>query len=176
MIMMGLEFTGDVPFDDVYVHSVILAPDGRRMSKSLGTGIDPLEAINEYGADALRFGLMAMSSSQDVRYSTKRVEQGRDLANKMWNASRLVLMNVDPVPPAPQAATVEDRWILSRLQRTVGRVHRKDRGIRLRPRGARPLWVLLERVLRLVSRDGEAAAIRKSAGRQAGRRVCGGTG
>ena len=97
MIMMGLEFAGDVPFDDVYVHSVILAPDGRRMSKSLGTGIDPLEAIDEHGADALRFGLMAMSSSQDVRYSVKRVEQGRDLANKMWNASRLVLLNTDPV-------------------------------------------------------------------------------
>jgi valyl-tRNA synthetase len=92
------------------------------MSKSLGTGIDPLEAIDEYGADAVRFGLMAMSSSQDVRYSEKRVEQGRDLANKMWNASRLVLMNVEPVPPAPQAETVEDRWILSRLQRTVAGV------------------------------------------------------
>ena len=69
MMMMGLEFTGEVPFEDVYVHSVILAPDGRRMSKSLGTGIDPLEAVEEQGADALRFGLMAMSSSQDVRYS-----------------------------------------------------------------------------------------------------------
>ena len=70
MVMMGLEFAGDVPFDDVYVHSVILAPDGRRMSKSLGTGIDPVEAIEEHGADALRFGLMAMSSSQDVKYSS----------------------------------------------------------------------------------------------------------
>ena len=62
---------------------------------------------------------MAMSSSQDVRYSAKRVEQGRDLANKMWNASRLVLMNVEPVPPSPRAETVEDRWILSRLKRTM---------------------------------------------------------
>ena len=97
MVMMGIEFAGDVPFDDVYVHSVILAPDGRRMSKSLGTGIDPVEAITEHGADALRFGLMAMSSSQDVKYSTKRVEQGRDLANKLWNASRLVLLNAASV-------------------------------------------------------------------------------
>ena len=122
MIMMGLEFADDVPFDDVYVHSVILAPDGRRMSKSLGTGIDPIEAISEHGADALRFGLMAMSSSQDVRYSTKRVEQGRDLANKMWNASRLILLNTDPVAPEPRPETVEDRWMLSRLQRAIGEV------------------------------------------------------
>jgi valyl-tRNA synthetase len=119
MIMMGLEFAGDVPFEDVYVHSVILAPDGRRMSKSLGTGIDPLDAIDEHGADALRFGLMAMSSSQDVRYSVARVEQGRDLANKLWNASRLVLINSGEVVPAARPETVEDRWILSRLQRTM---------------------------------------------------------
>jgi valyl-tRNA synthetase len=122
MIMMGLEFAGDVPFNHVYVHSVILAPDGRRMSKSLGTGIDPIEAISEHGADALRFGLMAMSSSQDVRYSTKRVEQGRDLANKMWNASRLILLNTDHVAPAPRPETVEDRWMLSRLQHAIGEV------------------------------------------------------
>jgi valyl-tRNA synthetase len=120
MIMMGLEFAGDVPFDDVYVHSVILAPDGRRMSKSLGTGIDPVEAISEHGADALRFGLMAMSSSQDVKYSLGRVEQGRDLANKLWNASRLVLMNAGDTEPAPRPATAEDRWIVSRLQRLIG--------------------------------------------------------
>jgi valyl-tRNA synthetase len=120
MIMMGLEFAGDVPFEDVYVHSVILAPDGRRMSKSLGTGIDPLEAIEAHGADALRFGLAAMSSSQDVRYSLARVEQGRDLANKLWNASRLVLLNAGDVEPTPRPETVEDRWIVSRLQRVIG--------------------------------------------------------
>ncbi len=125
MIMMGLEFAGEVPFDDVYVHSVILAPDGRRMSKSLGTGIDPLLAIDELGADALRFGLMGMSSSQDVRYSVKRVEQGRDLANKMWNASRLVLLNTDAVSAQPLRETVEDRWIVSRLQRLTGGVTAK---------------------------------------------------
>jgi valyl-tRNA synthetase len=122
MIMMGLEFADDVPFDDVYVHSVVLAPDGRRMSKSMGTGIDPLEAIGEHGADALRFGLMAMSSSQDVKYSLERVEQGRAFANKMWNASRLVLINTDPVEPAPRPETAEDRWILTRLQRTIEKV------------------------------------------------------
>jgi valyl-tRNA synthetase len=119
MVMMGIEFAGDVPFEDVYVHSVILAPDGRRMSKSLGTGIDPVEAIEEHGADALRFGLIAMSSSQDVKYSTARVEQGRDLANKLWNASRLVLMNAREAESAAGPETVEDRWIVSRLQRLI---------------------------------------------------------
>jgi valyl-tRNA synthetase len=119
MIFSGLELLGEVPFTDVIIHSTVLARDGRRMSKSLGTGIDPLDAISEHGADALRFGLMAMSSSQDVRYSLARVEQGRDLANKLWNASRLVLMNAQDVEPAPRPETVEDRWIVSRLQRVI---------------------------------------------------------
>src|SRR4051795_5505522 len=79
MVMLGLEFTGDVPFEHVYVHSVILAPDGRRMSKSLGTGMDPLEEIERHGADAVRFGLLAMSSTQDVRYSSEKVQQGQRL-------------------------------------------------------------------------------------------------
>jgi valyl-tRNA synthetase len=121
MVMMGLEFTGDVPFTDVYVHSVIQAPDGRRMSKSLGTGIDPLEEIDRHGADAVRFGLLAMSSTQDVKYSSEKVQQGQQLANKLFNASRFVLGNVRAdVAAAPRPATVEDRWILSRLQRIVG--------------------------------------------------------
>ena len=120
MIMTSLEFTGEAPFSDVYVHSIIQAPDGRRMSKSLGTGIDPLEEMEQHGADALRFGLLAMSSTQDVRYSAARVQQGRDLANKMWNASRLVLMEArDDVEPGPRSSHVEDRWIASRLQRAV---------------------------------------------------------
>jgi valyl-tRNA synthetase len=120
MIMTSLEFTEQVPFTDVYVHSVIQAPDGRRMSKSLGTGIDPLDEIDELGADALRFGLLAMTSTQDVRFSQARVQQGRDLANKMWNASRLILMEArDDVEPGPRSAHVEDRWIASRLQRAV---------------------------------------------------------
>ena len=120
MIMTSLEFTGEVPFTDVYVHSIIQAPDGRRMSKSLGTGIDPLEEMERHGADALRFGLLAMSSAQDVRFSEARVQQGRDLANKMWNASRLVLMEArDDVEPGPRTNRVEDRWIASRLQRAV---------------------------------------------------------
>ena len=123
MVMMGVEFTGRLPFSDVPIHSVIQAPDGRRMSKSLGTGIDPLDEIGEHGADAVRFGLLAMASTQDVRYSEDRVKQGRDLANKLWNASRLILLGVqegvEPSPDHPQ--TPEDRWILSRLERVTAR-------------------------------------------------------
>jgi valyl-tRNA synthetase len=125
MVMMGIEFPGAIPFRDVYVHSVIQARDGRRMSKSLGTGIDPLDEIDERGADALRFGLLAMSSTQDVRYSDAKVEQGSDLANKLWNASRLILLNAAEVEPAPRTAKVEDRWLLSRLERTIASVTEK---------------------------------------------------
>ncbi len=134
MIMMGLEFTGQVPFSDVYVHSVIQAPDGRRMSKSLGTGIDPLDEIERHGADAVRFGLLAMSSSQDVRYSAEKVEQGWRLANKLFNAARFVLTSAEVAGAAadtdPQPTTLEDRWILSRLARveadTAERLERFD--------------------------------------------------
>ena len=125
MVMMGPRVPGEIPFHDVYIHSVIQAPDGRRMSKSLGTGIDPLDEIEGNGADAVRFGLLAMSSTQDVRYSEAKVQQGRDLANKMWNASRLVLLNVADVAPAPSSARAEDRWIVSRLERTVESVSGK---------------------------------------------------
>jgi len=125
MIMTGLEFPGAIPFRDVYVHSVIQARDGRRMSKSLGTGIDPLEEIDVHGADALRFGLLAMSSTQDVRFSDAKVQQGRDLANKLWNASRLILLNAAEVEPAPRPTCVEDRWLLSRLERTIASVTEK---------------------------------------------------
>lgn len=121
MIMMGLEFRGEVPFRDVYIHSVIQAPDGRRMSKSLGTGIDPLDVIDAHGADATRFGLLAMSSTQDVRYSAEKVEQGQRLANKLFNASRFALLRladgVEASPGTGATRSVEDRWILSRLQR-----------------------------------------------------------
>jgi valyl-tRNA synthetase len=136
MVMMGLRFTGDIPFADVNVHSVIQAPDGRRMSKSLGTGVDPLALIEggprppafaqggsfpAYGADAVRFGLLAMSSSQDVRFSEEKIAQGQALANKLYNATRFVALRVGTgaagaAEAAPRPRTVEDRWILSRLQ------------------------------------------------------------
>jgi len=125
MIMTGIEFAGDVPFRDVYVHSVIQARDGRRMSKSLGTGVDPLEEIDAHGADALRFGLLAMSSTQDVRFSDAKVQQGADLANKLWNASRLILLGVAEVEAAPRPRTVEDRWLLSRMEATIASVTAK---------------------------------------------------
>jgi valyl-tRNA synthetase len=143
MVMMGLEFTGEIPFSRVNVHTVIQAPDGRRMSKSLGTGIDPMQLIEggprppvfeeggdfpAYGADAVRWGLLAISSSQDVRFNEERVAQGRQLANKLYNASRLVLLRVPEgtVLPetAPAPATVEDAWILSRLQAAEAEVAR----------------------------------------------------
>jgi valyl-tRNA synthetase len=133
MVMMGIEFTGQVPFSDVSIHSIIQAPDGRRMSKSLGTGIDPLDLIEggprppafaqggefpAYGADAVRWGLAAMSSGQDVRFSEDKIAQGQQLTNKLWNAARLILLGVGPDARAAAApTTVEDRWILSRLER-----------------------------------------------------------
>src|SRR5215204_756513 len=126
MVMMGIEFAGDVPFDDVYIHSVIQAPDGRRMSKSLGTGIDPLDEIESHGADAVRFGLLAMSSSQDVRYSAEKIAQGQRLANKLWNASRLVLLEVPAdTRPAPRPTRPEDHWVLSRLAAAVEATDRR---------------------------------------------------
>jgi valyl-tRNA synthetase len=146
MLMLGIEFRDQIPFTDVYVHSIIQAPDGRRMSKSLGTGIDPLDLINggsrppvfegggdfpAYGADAVRWGLYVMSSAQDVRFSEERLAQGLQLTNKLWNASRLILLHVSPdARAAPRPAAVEDRWILSRLERArseiASRIERYD--------------------------------------------------
>ncbi len=122
MVMMGLEFMGDVPFADVYIHSVIQAPDGRRMSKSLGTGIDPLEMIAKYGADATRFGLLFMSSAQDVRFSEEKIAMGRNFANKLWNAGRLVLLATEGYEAERSEADPVDRWIASRFQRCLQQV------------------------------------------------------
>src|SRR6476661_4974266 len=120
MVMMGLEFAGDIPFSDVYITSIIQAADGRRMSKSLGTGINPLDLIEQFGADGTRYGLLKMSSTQDVRFSAGMLDEGAKLANKLWNAARFVLLQTDPeAEPAPLATTAEDRWILSRLAGTI---------------------------------------------------------
>jgi valyl-tRNA synthetase len=116
MIFSGLEIMGDVPFRDVVIHTTVMAPDGRRMSKSLGTGVDPLDLIAEHGADALRYGLLKMSSSQDVRFSHGAVVEGRKLANKLWNVSRLLLQAAEgDVKPDLRPREVEERWILARL-------------------------------------------------------------
>jgi valyl-tRNA synthetase len=139
MVMMGLELTGQAPFSEVYIHSVVQAPDGRRMSKSLGTGIDPLDEIERHGADAVRFGLLAMSSTQDVRYSAEKIQQGQALANKLFNAARFALTRIhaslgpqvaQTLEPGPRPRAVEDRWILSRLARieadTAARIESYD--------------------------------------------------
>jgi valyl-tRNA synthetase len=115
MIFSGLELLGEVPFRDVIIHSTVLAADGRRMSKSLGTGIDPLQMIDAHGADATRYGLLKMSSTQDVRFSEGAIEEGRKLANKLWNVARLVLANVGEATPDARPQELVERWILARL-------------------------------------------------------------
>jgi valyl-tRNA synthetase len=144
MVMMGLEFTEQIPFSDVYVHAIIQAPDGRRMSKSLGTGIDPMDLIDggprppvftqggefpAYGADAVRWGLLAMASGQDIRFSEDKVAQGQQLTNKLWNAARLILLGAGGgARPGIAPVTVEDRWILSRLERAKAQVRGRIEG------------------------------------------------
>jgi len=120
MIWTGLELMGDLPFTDVIIHSTILAPDGRRMSKSLGTGIDPLDVIAKHGADATRYGLLKMSSTQDVRFAEGAIEEGRKLANKRWNVSRL--RRAERVEPAARPEALEERWILARIDATRAEV------------------------------------------------------
>jgi len=130
MIMTSLYFLDEIPFKDVYIHATVLNEEGRRMSKSLGTGVDPLEMIEKYGADALRFALIQQAGKgQDIRFSEGRVEAIRNFSNKIWNISRFVLLNLDvrpgklPRSPAKDRLRDEDRWILSRLQRTIEAVN-----------------------------------------------------
>jgi len=128
MIMFGLEFRGEVPFRDVYINPTVLNIEGKRMSKSLGTGIDPLEMVERFGADSLRFALINRSSGeQDLRFSEKMVEDTRNFANKIWNAARFVRMALGDHAPGPavprrEALGLPDRWILSRFARTAAGV------------------------------------------------------
>jgi valyl-tRNA synthetase len=120
MIMTGLEFRGDIPFPEVFINPTVLNSEGRRMSKSLGTGVDPLETTARYGADATRLGLIIQAGqTQEVRYSDEKVEQARNFANKIWNMGRLVVSmqegTNDPSDPEPALLSLPDRWILSRL-------------------------------------------------------------
>jgi valyl-tRNA synthetase len=115
MIFSGLELMGDVPFSDVIIHSTVLAPDGRRMSKSLGTGIDPVDVIEQHGADATRYGLLKMTSTQDVRFNIGAIEEGGKLANKLWNVARLLLSNTEGAAPELRPSSLEERWMLARL-------------------------------------------------------------
>ena len=116
MVMAGYEFLGKCPFDTVYVHATVLDPQGRRMSKSLGNGIDPRDMIEQYGADAVRFTLMILTTEgQDVKLAPTKFELGRNFMNKIWNAARYVLQSVpEEAYDAAPGETLTDRWILSR--------------------------------------------------------------
>lgn len=128
MIFSGLEHTGQVPFYDVNIHGLILDAQGRKMSKSLGNGIDPIEVIEKYGADTLRFALITgVTPGNDIRFHWEKVESTRNFANKIWNASRFVLMNLDGFEPRQleqSKLTLADRWIISRLGITAEEVTR----------------------------------------------------
>ncbi len=129
MIFQSLEFTGQKPFKNVLIHGLIRDSQGRKMSKSLGNGIDPMDVIDEYGVDALRWFLANGSSpGQDVRYSEEKMASAWNFINKIWNASRFVLMNVDGMTideiTIGNDLTLADRWILSRLQSTIASVTR----------------------------------------------------
>lgn len=117
MIFSGIEHMGEVPFNTVFIHGIVRDSQGRKMSKSLGNGIDPLEIIDKYGADALRFNLATGNSpGNDIRFSDEKVEASRNFANKIWNASRFIHMNIDDYDvknELPEKLTLEDEWIVS---------------------------------------------------------------
>jgi TfoX/Sxy family transcriptional regulator of competence genes len=116
MVMMANELTGTDPFHTVYIHGTILDDKGRKMSKSLGNGIDPLEMADQYGADAVRFSLLILSSEgQDIKLSPVKFEMGRNFANKLWNATRFVLPHLEGADANAEALDPADRWIRSRL-------------------------------------------------------------
>jgi len=127
MVMMGLEMIGKVPFGDVYIHGTVLDQVGRRMSKSLGNGIDPLDMIGDFGTDAVRYSIMMLTAEgQDVKLWESRFEMGRNFANKLWNASRFCLTKLseapDEISTKPASSdnpAYEDRWILSRLNSVI---------------------------------------------------------
>ncbi|MBO4548029.1 MAG: valine--tRNA ligase [Abditibacteriota bacterium] len=125
MIFSSLEYMDDIPFRDVYIYATVQDEKGRRMSKSLGTGVDPLEMIDLYGADALRYSLISQAGkTQDIRFSDKRVEIVSRFCNKIWNASRFVLMNIDGFraddwSQVKDRLSAEDKWIISKLQKTA---------------------------------------------------------
>ena len=129
MIFQGLEFTGKRPFKDVLIHGLVRAEDGRKMSKSLGNGVDPMDVIDQYGADSLRYFLTTGSSpGQDLRFSTEKVEATWNFANKIWNASRFALMNMNGLKyeeiDLSGEKSVADKWILTRLNETIETVTR----------------------------------------------------
>ena len=122
MVFSGLELIGKEPFHDVLIHSTILNPEGRRMSRTLGTGIDPEDALEPYGADATRYGLLKMTSTQDARFSFGSIEEGRKLAIKLWNVARLMLSNASGASPKSCPQELVERWILARIDATRAEV------------------------------------------------------
>ncbi|MGN4124270.1 valine--tRNA ligase [Lysinibacillus sphaericus] len=127
MIFQGIEFTDQLPFKDVLIHGLVRDGEGRKMSKSLGNGVDPMDVIEKYGADSLRYFLATGSSpGQDLRYTTEKVESVWNFANKIWNASRFALMNMDGMTydeiDLTGEKSVADKWILTRLNETIERV------------------------------------------------------
>jgi valyl-tRNA synthetase len=127
MIMAGIEFTGKIPFPTVYLHGTVRDTKGRRMSKSLGNSPDPIDLIDTYGADALRFSMVALTPlGQDVQFDAKKTELGRNFANKIWNAARFLLMNLEDYKAGADMAPLDvaDRWILSRLDQVTKDVSR----------------------------------------------------
>ena len=129
MIFSGVEHMGETPFETVYIHGLVRDAQGRKMSKSLGNGIDPLEIIDQYGADALRFTLATGNSpGNDMRFSTERVEASRNFCNKIWNASRFIQMNLtidkDKAAALPADLALEDKWIVSRYNTLIAEVTR----------------------------------------------------
>ncbi|MCB9772368.1 MAG: valine--tRNA ligase [Candidatus Omnitrophica bacterium] len=133
MVMAGYEFMGEAPFKDVYIHGTVRDAKGRKMSKSLGNALDPLEIIAEYGADALRFSLI-MNSGQDLFISKEKFEGGRNFANKIWNASRLILINTKPenrkISAPPQTNDLASQWIISKFYTTLTEVNTAIEGYR----------------------------------------------
>ncbi|WP_406677890.1 valine--tRNA ligase [Moorella sp. ACPs] len=126
MLFMGLEFMGQVPFREVLIHGLVLDAQGRKMSKSLGNGVDPMEVIEKYGADCLRFMLVTGNTpGNDLRFHPERLEGTRNFTNKIWNAARFALLNLEDFKPVPLEAkelALPDRWILSRLNRLIREV------------------------------------------------------
>ena len=130
MIFSGLELMGDDPFADAVIHSYLANPDGSRMGRTHGTAVEPEDVLEPYGADATRYGLLKVTSSQDPRFSFGTIEEGRKLANKLWNASRLLLL-AGPVEPEARPASVEERWILARIDATRAEIDRDLAGFDL---------------------------------------------
>jgi valyl-tRNA synthetase len=128
MIMMGLEFTGTIPFHSIYLHGLVRAGSGEKMSKSLGNVQDPLELMDQYGTDALRFMLLTGSTpGQDTRINVERLEAGRNFANKLWNAGRLILSTLEQTPDQPAKIpefTFADRWIVAREAEVISEISR----------------------------------------------------